>query len=176
MQWPSVVRATGIQVTKGCYGAMLLESHSHPCWGGVLSLRVTCLPIESTYLFCWIILLASVQADGPCPEEASVCGLEGDDPSTVPLHLHPQALHLVKRDLLAVPLQPMPLQFSWPGVSFCRPNSSSFKTLSSDNSFFRRLPCSLGWAAQGCLWAPPRFPHYSTGAHSCHHLLSGCKR
>lgn len=44
---------------------------------GQSSLPVTCLPIDSTYLFGWIILLASVQADSPCPQEASSVWLRG---------------------------------------------------------------------------------------------------
>ena len=73
---------------------------------GQSSLPVTCLPVDSTDLFGWIILLASVQADSPCPRKLPVCGLEGEDPSTVPLHFRPQALHLVKQDLLAAPGSP----------------------------------------------------------------------
>lgn len=111
-----------------------------------------CLLIPHIY-FCWIVLLASVQADSPCPQEASSVWLKGGRSLHSPPTFPPTSPSPGETGPPGSPLasQPVPLQFSWPGVSFCRPNSSSFKTLSSDNSFFRSLPCSLGWASQGCL-------------------------
>lgn len=123
-----------------------------------------CLPIDSTHLFCWISLPGFLQSDSPCPQGAYSKWLRGVVPPLspcTPTHnpslgvTEPLGSTLASEFALAVPL-------AWGVLSLpplCHPNSSSFKI--GFRCFLFQL-CLLGWAAQHCLRAPVRFPHYST--------------
>lgn len=50
MQRPSMARAMGIQVTEGCYGAMLMEPQPPCLRGSPLSQLLVCLLIPHIYL------------------------------------------------------------------------------------------------------------------------------
>lgn len=75
-----------------------------------------CLPIDSTYLFCWISLPGFVSF--PVLKKLTASGSEGLVPPQAPAR-PPTTLPLATRNLLAAPwLLSLPLLFSWLGVPF----------------------------------------------------------
>lgn len=116
-----------------------------PSLTGLLFPRVICLPIESTYLFCWIILPGSVISQSLSSRSLTASGLEGHGPSTVPLHSHPQTLR---------PCSSLGLGRGLPVSSLCHPNSSSFKV--QFRHFIFQKPSLSPWL--GCSGMPLSCP------------------
>lgn len=53
------------------------NSSQFPWWKSCLPGLSACLPLDSTHLFCWLILPGSVQSNSPCPPEANSEWLRG---------------------------------------------------------------------------------------------------